>query len=90
MNQAYKVLLSVLEEKLGYIIIDNGQEDFAITDYIPDSLTFIQFIVALEETLGVELSDDFLDSDLLSSAKGFAEKLDSFMLLQKECLNCCY
>lgn len=85
MNQAYEVLLGVLEKKLGYILVDSGQEDFVITDYIPDSLAFIQFIVALEETLGTELSDDFLDSDLLESARGFAEKLDFFMMSQEEC-----
>lgn len=76
MTRAYQVIVSVLKEKLGFVVIENEEEDFAINDYIPDSMTFIQFIIALEETLDMELSDDFLDSDLLSSAIGFAEKLD--------------
>lgn len=83
MAKAYDILISVLKEKLGYVIIDDKQEDFAINDYIPNSLTFIQFIVSLEETIGIELPDDFLDNELLSSARGFAEKLDFFMLSQQ-------
>lgn len=83
MVKAYDILISVLKEKLGYVIIDDKQEDFAINDYIHNSLTFIQFIVSLEETIGIELSDDFLDNELLSSARGFAEKLDFFMLSQQ-------
>ena len=83
MNQAYQILLNVLREKLGFIIIDNGMDDFAINDYIPDSLMFIEFIIAIEETIGKELPDDFLDNELLSSAIGFAEKLDRYMLSQE-------
>jgi acyl carrier protein len=83
MNQAYQILLNVLREKLGFIIIDNGMDDFAINDYIPDSLMFIEFIIAIEETIGKELPDDFLDNELLSSAIGFAEKLDCYMLSQE-------
>lgn len=79
MNQAYKLLLGVLEEKMGFIVLGSEQDDFAITDYIPDSLTFIQFIVALEESLEVELPDEFLNNELLVSAKGFASKLDEFL-----------
>lgn len=79
MNQTYRVLINVLEEKMGFIILENEQDDFAITDYIPDSLTFIQFIVALEESFEVELPDDFLDNELMASAKGFAGKLDEFL-----------
>ncbi|MCI9435926.1 MAG: acyl carrier protein [Lachnospiraceae bacterium] len=83
MNRAYQILLDVLRDKLGFIIIDNGMGDFTISDYIPDSLMFIEFIIAIEETIGKELPDDFLDNELLSSAIGFAEKLDCFMLSQQ-------
>lgn len=80
MTHAYQMLLKILQEKLGYIIFDDEQDDFAISDYVSDSITFIQFIIAIEEELGSELSDDFLDFEILISAKGFAEKLDFFMV----------
>lgn len=79
MSQSFQVLLKILNENFGVVIFKNQQEDFSIKDYISDSITFIQFIVAIEEELSLELPDDFLDVELLSSAKGFAEKLDHFI-----------
>jgi len=73
------MLVKILEEKLGFAIISDEKDDFVISDYIPDSTAFIQFIIAIEEELGSDLPDDFLDYDILSSAKGFAEKLDFFI-----------
>ena len=64
---------------LGLVILDNEQSDFSLSDYIPDSTVFIQFITAIEEELGEDLPDDFLDFDILSSSLGFAEKLGFFM-----------
>ena len=73
------MLIKVLEDSLGIVILEKEQEDFAISDYIYESIIFIQFIVALEDELRMELSDDFLDFELLNSANGFAEKLDFFL-----------
>jgi len=79
MTFSHQMLIDILEEKLGIIIFDDEKDDFAISDYVPDSMAFIQFIIAIEEKLGKDLSDDFLDFEILSSAKGFTEKLDFFM-----------
>jgi len=79
MTHTYQILLKILQENLGFVIFDDEQDDFAISDYIPDSITFIQFIIAIEEELASELPDDFLDLEILSSAKGFAEKLDFYV-----------
>lgn len=79
MTESYQILLKILHENFGLVIFENEQEDFAISDYIPDSIMFIQFIIGIEEELTCELSDDFLDFDILSSAKGFAEKLEDFV-----------
>lgn len=84
MNQSYELLLSILKDELGFVILDEEQDDFALTDYIPDSIRFIQFIVILEECLGTELPDDFLDNELMSSMKGFSEKLDEFLSSKAE------
>lgn len=78
MNDTYNIVLKVLEEKMGIVVLDN-QNDFTLSDYITDSMNFILFIVSLEETLGVELPDDFLDNEIMGSAVGFSEKLSSFL-----------
>lgn len=78
MVEAYKLILKILEQKMG-LIVPVDDEDFAISDYIVESIVFIEFILAIEEEIGFELSDDFLYHDLLTSAKGFSEKLDYFM-----------
>ena len=79
MNTSYQVLLKLMKEKIGIVLLDDEQNDFAISDYIQDSIEFITFIVFLEEEFETELPDDFLDMELLSSAKGFSEKLDFFI-----------
>lgn len=76
MKSTFDVIVKVLKENFGIIILD--EEDFAISDYISDSISFIQFIIAIEEQIQRELSDDFLYVDVLDSAKGFAEKLNVF------------
>ena len=81
---AYQILMKVLEDSLGIVILEKEKEDFSISDYIYDSIVFIQFIVALENELKIDLSDDFLDFELLHSANGFAEKLDSFLRLSQK------
>lgn len=78
MNDSYNIVLKVLEEKMGMVVLDN-QNDFTLSDYITDSMKFIQFIVSLEETMGIELPDDFLDNEIMESALGFSEKLSSFL-----------
>jgi len=81
--RAYQLLLKILQVKLGLIISVDEEGEFAISDYISDSLMFIQFIVAIEEELGEDLPDDFLLFEILSSAKGFTEKLDFFITSQR-------
>ena len=79
MPSTYKMIINILVEKLGFVILDDEQDDFAISEFITDSLEFIKFIIAIEEELGRELPDDFLLFDILSSAKGLAEKLDYYL-----------
>lgn len=78
MNSSYQILLKILKEKFGIIFFNDEKNDFAISDYIIDSVGFMTFIISIEEELGVELPDDFLNFELLDSANGFLEKLDYF------------
>ncbi len=71
MTPTYQMIISVLIDKFGIVFLEDNPDDFAINDYLG--------IIAIEEEIGVELTDDFLNNDLLNSAKGFAEKLDFYM-----------
>ena len=77
MNNMYNNILEILED-MGYLVFEKNEDDFNITDYIIDSMQFVDFIVRIENKLSIELSDDFLIYDLLLSAKGWANKLVSF------------
>lgn len=79
MSRTYQILIKVLCENFGLFIFDDVQDDFSINDYVTDSLSFIQFIIAMEEELHIELPDDFLDFEILNSARGFIEKIDSYI-----------
>lgn len=74
---AFLIITKVLNDSFGIFLFGDEHEDFSLSEYITDSLTFIQFIIAIEEEIGKELSDDFLNYEILESAKGFAEKLDA-------------
>lgn len=74
----YELIKEILKNKMGLVVVCD-QEDFSIADYIIDSILFIQFILYVEEAIGKELPDDFLISENLFSAKGFSEKIDSFI-----------
>lgn len=78
MESSYCMLVRILKKRFGIIFLDEVQDDFAVSDYVQDSIGFMTFIVSVEEELGTELPDDFLNFELLSSAKGFSEKLDYF------------
>ena len=79
MEDTYKMIINVLEDEMGYVLINDIGIDFDITDFIVDSIAFIQFALAIEEKIGFELTDDFLNYEVYKSIFGFAEKLCAFI-----------
>lgn len=71
-----EILVNILED-MGFFVLDQEQ-DFDIRDYISDSIQFMDFIVRIEDKLQIELSDDFLDYDLLLSSVALANKIESY------------
>lgn len=67
--------------KAGIIVEVSNEEDVDLTEYGIDSITFISFIVDLEESLDASLPDDLLNYDILKSLKGFIN-------LISQCVNC--
>ena len=75
---SYELINNVMNETFGVVFLEE-EDDYDIGEYVSDSISFIQFILSLEDKLGCGLPDDFLMFDILSSARGFAAKIDSFL-----------
>lgn len=73
-NIVYNMIIELLES-MGFIIFEKDTTDIDIRDYIADSLQFMDFIVRIEEEFTVNLPDDFLGYDILSSCRGFVNML---------------
>lgn len=76
-QKIYKDILCVMDE-LGYSVFIED-DDFTISDYVIDSLQFINFIVCLEGKLCTELPDDFLSYESFQSARGLSNKIKFFI-----------
>lgn len=76
------LIISILEN-MGFVLLEDDM-DFDIRNYISDSIQFMEFIVNIEESLQVELDDEFLDYDLLASLKAFANKVQDFVNLKND------
>ena len=48
---SYQMLVNILDEKLGVVFLDDEQDDFIISDYVVDSIAFIQFIILIKNSI---------------------------------------
>ena len=55
------------------ILVDDCEE--LLINYIPDSLTFINLIICIEEEFDIELPDEFMSIQNLGTAKNLAERI---------------
>lgn len=55
----------------------NSDTDVDLSEYITNSLTFINFIVKIEEKLEIKIPDEFLILEKLTSLNGFINMLQS-------------
>lgn len=72
MNEV-EVKSAIIEEleNLG-IIIDISEEDTDLLSMEIDSITFITFIVALEERFEIQFPDEYLTMEVMNSLNGFS------------------
>lgn len=66
-------------ENLG-IIIDDSQNDVDLLSMEIDSITFISFIVALEERFEIQFPDEYLTMEVMNSLNGFSELIYTLLL----------
>lgn len=64
------------------IVLDNTDEDVDLLTLGIDSLTFVSFIVALEDRFQVMFPDSFLTMEVLSSLNGFTSLLEDLLSKQ--------
>ena len=72
MNEV-EVKSAIIEEleNLG-VIIDTVEEDIDLLSMEIDSITFITFIVALEEKFEMQFPDEYLAMEVMNSLNGFS------------------
>ena len=72
-------------KELGIIVFEDdlGNEDYDLRDYIVDSLTFIDFIVKIEDYYHISLPMEALNFDILASAKGFYNMIEDLIAKSK-------
>lgn len=66
-------------EESGIFTYNDEIKDDDLINYDMDSLTFVNFIVSLEEHLGVCIPDDYLTIDVLQSIDGFIILLEQLV-----------
>lgn len=66
------------------IVIDSEADDVNINDYSVDSITFISFIVEIENELNIEIPDGYLYADILKSLNGFVGFVEKLIEMNQE------
>ena len=72
-QELYNKICEVLNES--GIMIELGEDDYDLREYILDSLQFITFIVSLEQTLEIEIGDELLQYDEMASLNNFCYRI---------------
>lgn len=80
MNEV-EVKSAIIEEleNLG-IIIDTSEEDIDLLSMEVDSITFITFIVALEERFEIQFPDEYLTIEVMNSLNGFSTLIHATLM----------
>lgn len=47
-------------ENLGFMVDESEEQNFNLSDYVTDSLSYISLIVELEQSFDIEIPDDYL------------------------------
>jgi acyl carrier protein len=75
----HEKIIDVLEANGIFFDRENNKDDCDMREYITDSLQFMNFIVELENELGIEFPDEVLAYDNLASFNGFTALVQSIL-----------
>lgn len=73
-DKIYQILTEI-----GVNLPENIENDFDLSQYMEDSLIFISSIVKLEDELKIEIPDELLDYNNMTSFYGFCELMDELV-----------
>ena len=68
-------IINLFKENGVHLDLRLNDQDIDLRDYIFDSLHFVSFVVELEEVLKIEIADEMLLYENLSSLNGFANMI---------------
>ncbi|MDD5901677.1 MAG: acyl carrier protein [Lachnospiraceae bacterium] len=66
-------------ENLGIDMEEAIRNKYSLGDILSDSLSFIRFIVEMEETFGIEVGDDMLLADNTMTIESFVDTIGSII-----------
>lgn len=69
-------LIEALKEVGIYADEEIFNENSSFYDFLSSSLTFINFLIVLEEKLNTTIPDELINIEMLSSVKKFCEELE--------------
>ena len=74
-------IMSVIKNNLQNIGVyaNEEDEDIPLDVLIPDSITYVSFVVELERTLQIEIPDEFLQMDAFRNLRELAMVISSLM-----------
>lgn len=73
MDNTLYLLNNIIKEINGGREIEIGMQTSLINDIGMDSVTFMTFIIRIEETFNIELPDEFFSFSVLSNIKSIVE-----------------
>lgn len=79
MENVKKCILKFFEENGVCIDQDAISSDIDLREYLIDSMQYIYFLVELERMLDIELPDEIILYDNLSSLNGFSNRIASIL-----------
>lgn len=76
----YDSVRKIVIESLNRIGVGiENDDDVNLTEYDIDSISFVSFLIDIENELGICLPDRFINFDILQSLNGFVNMLVLFM-----------
>ena len=77
-DKIIEIILNTAEE-VGVFMDYDGENDFDMALYFADSVSFISFVVSLEEALEIEFSEELLYIENYSSFKRIVDMIYEIM-----------
>ncbi len=79
MSNYNQIIYTALTDNGIFADLEELESNIDLRDYIIDSYQYVSFIITLEDLLGIEFPDEFLQYDILSSVEGLVAALKNIV-----------